>query len=61
MKDYSYTQIANPVALKTSTLNYTDDTGANLTVRYHHEPVAALLALAVDTATSIFAFVRAGL
>ena len=33
VKDYTYTQIANPVALKTSTLNYTDATGANLTVR----------------------------
>ena len=32
VKDYNYTQIADPAALKTGTLNYSDATGANLTV-----------------------------
>ena len=48
--DYNYTQIADPAALKTSPLNYTDATGANLTVRYHHELYALPLALTVGAA-----------
>ena len=54
VKDYNYTQIADPATLKTSTLNYTDATGANLTVRSQHELNAFLLLKGAMGATVLF-------